>query len=149
MGLWLSIHDCVPWVRRDKPYFVHAGEEARLRADLRSAEFSVFTMEGVGLSDEGSLLEGLGKALRFPGYFGANWDAFADCAGDMANQRGPVALIWTDADAYLSRDLHGFTRAVHELLSVTRDLGSAEDPFQFEIFLVAAHDAFRNVPAVR
>jgi RNAse (barnase) inhibitor barstar len=105
-------------------------------------------MEGVGLRDERGLLEALGKALRFPGYFGGNWDAFTDCMGDIANEGVPLALLWIDADTFLSRDLHSFVRAVHALLSVARDLDTVEDGFQFEIFFVAVHEAFRSAPAM-
>ena len=43
------------------------------------------------------LLAAFARALSFPDWFGANWDALADCLGDLS---------WLPASAYLLR-LHG------------------------------------------
>jgi len=37
-----------------------------------------------GCRDKGDLLQRIAKALAFPKTFGANWDALADCLGDLA-----------------------------------------------------------------
>ena len=36
-----------------------------------------------GCHDKGDLLQRIAKALAFPKTFGANWDALADCLGDL------------------------------------------------------------------
>lgn len=53
----------------------HGWQVARLRGTATKREF----------------LAGAGKALDFPGYYGANYDAFADCLGDLTE---PTALLW-------------------------------------------------------
>jgi hypothetical protein len=47
-----------------------------------------------GISDRGALLEVLRSILRFPNYFGNNWDALADCLRDLSwiRQRRVVVL---------------------------------------------------------
>lgn len=37
------------------------------------------------------VLEGIGEALHFPGYYGANLDALWDCLTDLSE---PTALVW-------------------------------------------------------
>ncbi len=50
------------------------------------------------------LLIALGEALSFPDYYGANWDALADCLMDMSWREGPVLLHLAHAEA-LPNDL--------------------------------------------
>lgn len=53
----------------------HGWRVARLRGTATKREF----------------LARAGEALDFPGYYGANYDAFADCLGDLTD---PTALLW-------------------------------------------------------
>ncbi|WP_344099876.1 barstar family protein [Myceligenerans crystallogenes] len=43
----------------------------------------VVDFQGVGFSSEHALFESMATSLSFPGYFGKNWDALADCLGDL------------------------------------------------------------------
>jgi RNAse (barnase) inhibitor barstar len=52
-------------------------------------------VEGTALP-EGELFDALAAALRFPDYFGKNWDAVADC---MTELEEPVTLVVRDAAA--------------------------------------------------
>lgn len=45
---------------------------------------------------EGELFDALAAALRFPDYFGKNWDAVADCLTEIEE---PVTLVVRDAGA--------------------------------------------------
>lgn len=144
MGKWQSVNEVCPWLSNGPPYFVHTTEEARLRADLEREEFSIAMMSGRGLKDENALLERLGVVLGFPGYYGATWDAFIDSAGDLVVAQRSIALLWTEADMLLSVDPRVFVRSACYLLSVSRDLGSVPEPYQFEVFFVGSDAAFRN-----
>lgn len=44
-----------------------------------------------GGTDRAAVLHGIGRALRFPDYYGKNLDALADCLSDLSK---PTALIW-------------------------------------------------------
>lgn len=51
------------------------------------------------------LLRALGKALRFPDYYGANWDAFEECLHDLSWWEGPIVMAIEHADALSPADL--------------------------------------------
>lgn len=44
-----------------------------------------------GTTNKAEFLAEVGRALDFPGYYGANFDAFADCLSDLV---APTALFW-------------------------------------------------------
>ncbi|MDD5248815.1 MAG: barstar family protein [Rhodocyclaceae bacterium] len=61
---------------------------------IRAAEASGFAVFRVDLShtrDKGGLLDAIGKAMRFPDWFGHNFDALSDCLSDFS---------WQPADGY-------------------------------------------------
>lgn len=82
-----------------------------------------------GCENKAGLLARIAIALDFPDWFGHNWDALADCLGD---------LEWLPADAYVILFEH--TTEMDPLLS--GDLASA-----LSIFADSAHDwALLGVP---
>ena len=48
-----------------------------------------------------AFFEEVARVLRFPGYFGRNWDAFADCLRDTTGA-GDIALVVTHAEDLLA-----------------------------------------------
>jgi RNAse (barnase) inhibitor barstar len=56
-------------------------------------------LDGALLQDKTALLAALGEALSFPDWYGANWDALADCLMDMSWSEGPVRLHLANANA--------------------------------------------------
>ncbi|MFE2915240.1 barstar family protein [Kitasatospora indigofera] len=71
-----------------------------LEADARHSSFFlppsgssyVARLDGAKMGDEQAVFEHLSACLRFPVYFGWNWNAVADCLRDMK---------WVPADHYL------------------------------------------------
>lgn len=71
-------------------------------ADLRDREalieaggalhFTVAPVSLKGCGDAQGLLAALADALKFPGWFGGNWDALADCLNDLS---------WWGSDGYV------------------------------------------------
>ncbi|MBW3551611.1 MAG: barstar family protein [Proteobacteria bacterium] len=55
-------------------------------------EFAVARIDLAGCTDKAVALDRLARALRFPAWFGGNWDALADCLGDLG---------WWPAEGYL------------------------------------------------
>lgn len=43
-------------------------------------------------ADKNALLKAIGEGLKFPDYYGMNWDALEECLYDMAWWTGPVAV---------------------------------------------------------
>ncbi|MFI6341168.1 barstar family protein [Streptomyces sp. NPDC050535] len=50
----------------------------------RKAGWETPVLDLSGVSDKDGLMAACATALRLPDYFGANWDALADCLGDLA-----------------------------------------------------------------
>ncbi|NMG63872.1 barnase inhibitor [Azoarcus indigens] len=82
-------------------------------AQCRAAGLSAFTVDLEGCVDKPGLLARLAGTLDFPDWFGHNWDALADCLGDLS---------WLAAEGYLI------------VLSRSRQLRSA-DPSSWETLL--------------
>jgi len=51
---------------------------------LRQSDWQVLSVELRGCRDKNDFLDRVGKALKFPEWFGHNWDALADCLADMS-----------------------------------------------------------------
>ncbi|GLW10076.1 hypothetical protein Misp01_52050 [Microtetraspora sp. NBRC 13810] len=60
-------------------------------------------VDGRACRTRAAFFEEAARALRFPGYFGHNWDAFADSLRD-ATAAGAVALIVEHAEDLLSAE---------------------------------------------
>lgn len=47
--------------------------------------------------DKTGFLAACARDLRFPDYFGGNWDAFEECLRDFADRPGTTVVVWTGA----------------------------------------------------
>ncbi len=56
-------------------------------------------LDGRVMTDKQDLLLTLGRALEFPDYYGANWDALEECLRDMSWRNGPISLLIEHAEA--------------------------------------------------
>lgn len=63
-----------------------------VQAAAKRAKFAFFHIEGRNIARKEQLLNHVATALRFPGYFGDNWDALEECLADME---------WIDAPGYV------------------------------------------------
>lgn len=63
-----------------------------LLAASEASGFSICRIDLAPVRDKAALFERLATALEFPDWFGHNWDALADCLGDLS---------WLPADGYL------------------------------------------------
>jgi RNAse (barnase) inhibitor barstar len=73
-------------------YFVDARESDSLSEAASALEFSVTRVDLSGCRDKTAVLDRIAAAMRFPEWFGANFDALADSLGDLS---------WLPADGYL------------------------------------------------
>lgn len=84
-------------------------------AALREAGGTVFRLDGRVLADPGLLMDAFARELSFPGYFGRNWDALADCLHDWhshASETDDRAVLIDHADALLHVEHLGVLVAV-------------------------------------
>ena len=73
-------------------YFVDVRDREGLEDAARGLGFAVAAVDFTGCRDKDEVLERFAAALRFPDWFGRNWDALADCLGDLS---------WWPAQGYL------------------------------------------------
>jgi len=66
-------------------YLIDAAERERiLRHDAFPSEFAVAVLDGNEAATRTGFFEEIDRALRFPDYFGRNWDAVYDCLTDLS-----------------------------------------------------------------
>jgi len=67
-------------------FAAHADASTRLRDAIEAAGLRLFDLNGEAVRTEADLLRGLAQAMRFPSYFGMNWDAAEECLRDLPRQ---------------------------------------------------------------
>lgn len=87
-------------------YFVDVRDHEGLLAAARGLGFAVAVVDFAGCRGKDEVLERFAAALRFPDWFGHNWDALADCLGDLSWWPAPGYLLlldhaggWRDAES--------------------------------------------------
>jgi RNAse (barnase) inhibitor barstar len=101
-------------------YLIDAAErELVLRHDVFPSEFAVAVLDGHEAGTRAGFFRQMARALRFPDYFGHNWDAVYDCLTD---------LNWLPAAGYVLV-LDGFERL------------ATDEPDQWEIGLKVLREA--------
>ena len=73
-------------------YFVDARDREAMAAAATSLDMALVAIDLTECREKAVALDRFAKALRFPGWFGGNWDALADCLGDLS---------WWPADGYV------------------------------------------------
>ncbi len=56
----------------------------RVRSLVEACGWHLFYLDGAHIQDKDSFLHACAEAMRFPSYFGRNWDALADSITDLA-----------------------------------------------------------------
>ena len=64
-----------------------------LRRDLAAQNVTLFELEAGTIGAKDGLMRALAAALKFPDYFGHNWDAVAECLRDLPD--------WAPGDGYV------------------------------------------------
>jgi RNAse (barnase) inhibitor barstar len=66
--------------------------------------YLVAWLEGTRVPDKAALMDAVAAALKFPSYFGRNWDALLDCLRSLPefNPAGGYALVIKDSASFLS-----------------------------------------------
>lgn len=73
-------------------YFVDTRDREALIEAANSLSYAVVPIDFGGFVGKDAALDTIASALRFPDWFGGNWDALADCLRDLS---------WRPADGYL------------------------------------------------
>ncbi len=54
-----------------------------LRSEAENAGWKIYFLDGKAIRDKKTFLEHIARAMKFPDYFGKNWDALQDCLTDL------------------------------------------------------------------
>lgn len=76
-----------------RAFFIDARDTQAMAAAGAALDFAVARVDLAGCRAKADALARIGKALQFPGWFGANWDALADCLGDLSWLLAPGYLL--------------------------------------------------------
>jgi hypothetical protein len=68
-------------------YATAADVTPAFRSALQNAGIASFDLDGGPLRTRDDLLRGIADAMRFPDYFGMNWDAVIDCLRDLEDRQ--------------------------------------------------------------
>lgn len=111
-------------------YFVDARESDALADTARSLDFAVARIELAHCRDKAGVLARFAEALRFPAWFGGNFDALADSLGDLSwwPAEGYVLLI-EHGDAWREADDENFATLLDILNEAAADWGDRGVPF--------------------
>ncbi len=128
-------------------YRCTADESRNALAAAHELRFTTAAME-LGSADKGTILDGFASALRFPDWFGANWDALADCLTDLS---------WLDAPGYLivlrpAPDIATRLGAEFEtLVGVLQEAADfwREEERSFCVLFESGHPPLASIPAIK
>lgn len=65
-------------------YYVDARDTAAMAEAAAALDFGLARVDLAGCTGKDDLLARVGRAARFPDWFGRNWDALADSLGDLS-----------------------------------------------------------------
>jgi Barstar (barnase inhibitor) len=144
MNRWVDLEQEVPGLRGARTHVLPAEAEARVRERLAIHGFEVRVIEGRRAQGEAAFFEEAARGLELPAWFGAGWDAFGDCLGELAESAARrVAVIWRDAHLSLGADVQTVLSAVVAFeAAATSPEGQDDEPVQLAVFLFGAGAGF-------
>jgi hypothetical protein len=114
----------------------------------RGMQARVVRLEVPPEPDRRSVLRMLGQSLSFPDYFGANWDAWYDCLGDVIETAtGGTVVILDRSERLLGSPPALFAQLVYHL-QTSQDLvaGSAGDRLLVEFIFAGLWGDAQSAP---
>lgn len=121
-------------------HFAAAAEVTpQLRTSLENAGIAIFDLDGEAVRTKDDLLRALAAAMRFPDYFGMNWDAVVDCLRDLADRVPAVGhVLFVHAAERLWRNGLPWTgRFVEVWLAAAEEAAHEGVPLQL-VFVIGA-----------
>jgi RNAse (barnase) inhibitor barstar len=111
-------------------HFISSDEETAARSGLDESGFLVFDIRVTHIGTKEALWSALAKEMRFPEYFGMNWDALDECLRDMSwlPAKGYV-LFLRDARRFWQRASDIAGQFVESWLFAAEEWGHSDIPF--------------------
>lgn len=76
-----------------RAFFIDARGSGAMAEAAASLDFAIARIDLEGCTEKADALERIARGLSFPGWFGGNWDALADCLGDLSWLLAPGYLL--------------------------------------------------------
>lgn len=130
------------WLRSGPLSRVHLGARAELDSALVRWGHLRLDLDGRAMTSRSGCHAELARAFGFPEYYGANWDAFDECAEDfLAEHRGvAVAVVWHHVDEAARAAPASTAEVGWVLLSLASSAADAGEVL--EVFAVGNGDDF-------
>lgn len=115
---------------QDGAYFVDVRDREAIEEAAIALGFAVASVDFAGCCDKAEVLARFAQALRFPDWFGDNWDALADCLGDLSWWPADGYLLLLDhAGAWRTADGDAFTTLLDILNQAAQQWSAQQVPF--------------------
>jgi len=152
----IDIGTIFPKLKHELTYLVNMNSEEYICDQLVKNGFKVYKIDGGKIFNEQSFFEEAAKGLKFPDYFGHNWDAFDECICDYVfdETSGPATIIIRDADKLAKTNLQLFLDIMKVLVEwmftyrygINLKSGKVEfKSIQVELFLTGSRVEFKEV----
>jgi len=102
-----------------------------VRSELDASEIAVVELDGGSIATDAEALGAVARALRFPDYFGVNWDALDECLRDLGDwfpAKGYVMVV-RGAGALWQKAPDTAGMLVEVWLSAAEAWGASRTPF--------------------
>lgn len=133
------------------PALYRCSSRVRLASIIGPVEqhgWRVYRLDGRTIGGKADLLSRSAEALRFPSYFGYNWDAFEECLNDMSwAPEQPALLLFDYAGRFAAAEPEQFAVALEILAAATANRGAGPAPLV--VLVRGAGRAAAHLPAVK
>lgn len=134
-----------PWV------LLSTCDPKSLRAGVRREfpDFVLVTVRGEACRSKSALFDAFARALKFPDYFGHNWDAFDECVNDLEWLEGAgYVVVVTKAERLLADDEAEYSKFIDIMSNAGREWARPPDrrgarPFHV-VLVVSSPDDLRR-----
>ena len=124
-----SLLSLLPDIERTGVYHTEIPVD-EITAAAQAAGLHAFEVDLRKARGKNELLDRFATILQFPGYFGRNWDALADCLSDLGWLDGAGwVLILVHCDVFASAHEDSFNRAVEVLNTAAASWRARNKPF--------------------
>jgi RNAse (barnase) inhibitor barstar len=131
-------------VENNGVYLLDASHRQDLMDAATQAQLHIQHVHCAAVENKESALQALARDLRFPDYFGHNYDALVECLSDLSwlPDTG-IVLVLEDSNHWQHGDAESFEEVIEILQIGAEEWGETERVFQ--VFVVMDHDDYQAI----